>query len=213
MGEGDSDEVPSEQLQENVCTEARLSLNQQLNRIEQYDRKAVELFRSNILLAGVLLSGLTIVVRTDGVDPIDFFNVWSVIGAFSLGASTLLCAMAYTSSSYDMGITSKTISKVESGEYDDNGDFNENLRGLYKGWLDHNRNTGVFNSYLITGAIIFLMDSIVFFIGSVAVVLSPELQAFSELLFGISLILIILSNVAVYYAEYLYMKIYPESNQ
>lgn len=208
MGEDDDNIEPPGQLQENVCTEARLTLNQQLSRIEKYDRKAVGLFRSNILLSGVLLSGVTIAVRTDGVAPTDFFNIWGVMGAFSLATSTVLCAMAYTSSSYDMGITPKTIKNVESGKYASTTEFNDELRGLYKQWLEHNKDTGSFNSYLITGGIILLMDSIVFFIGAVAVGLTPELQSFSEILFAIALLLIIISNLAVYYAERLYKVIY-----
>ena len=210
MGQDDDNIEPPGELQENVCTEARLTLNQQLSRIEKYDKKAVGLFRSNILLAGVLLSGLTVVVRTDGIEPTDFVNVWGIAGAFSLGFSTVLCAMAYTSSSYALGITSNTIDEVEEGIYAGTTEFNNELRGLYKQWLDYNANTGSFNSYLITGGIILLMNSIGFFIGAVAIVLSPVLKEYSSLLFIISLSVIIIADTLVYSAEWLYKRIYGD---
>lgn len=210
MGEEDGNREPSDELQESVCTEARLTLNQQLSRIEMYDRKAVGLFRSNILLAGVLLSGLTIAIRTDGIQPGEFLNIWGGVGVFSLGVSTVLCAMAYTSSSYAMRITPNVIENVERDEYDTASKFNEQLRDLYKGWLNYNRNTGDFNSYLITFGIILLMNSIVYFIGAVVAALTSLPQLPSIAMFLIVSLFVIIADIAVYFAEMVYKNVYDE---
>lgn len=210
MTDGDGSSEPPDELGKEVCREARLTLDQQLNRIEKYDKKAVGIFRSNILLAGVLISGLAIIVRTDGVGPSDFLNHWSILGGIGLGLSTLLAAMAYTSSSYDMGISSNTIENVERGVYSGSAEFSDELRDYYKGWLTHNKNVGGFNSYLITGAIILLMNGIAFFTGAVIIELTPPLQEYSTWLFVATLLVVSAADILVYFSEKVYMVIYGE---
>jgi len=207
--DGDSPEPPDE-LGRDICREARSTLDQQLDRIEKYDKKAVGIFRSNILLAGVLISGLAIIVRTDGVNPSDFLNIWSILGGIGIGLSTLLAAMAYTSSSYDMGISPKTIENVERGVYSGSAEFNDELRGYYKGWLTHNKNVGGFNSYLITGSIILIMNGIAFFTGSVIIELTPSLEEYSSLLLAGTVLVVAAADVLVYFSEVVYIAIYSE---
>ncbi|GGK74359.1 hypothetical protein [Haloarcula sebkhae] len=207
----DGAEVP-EQLWESVCHQARLTLDQQVTRIENYDTKAVGIFRANILLTGLLLSGLAIVVRTDGVNPGQFFNLWSLFGAIGLLFSTILSAMAYTSSSYDLGIGPQVISDAERGIYESEVSFQDDLRGLYKQWLQHNANVGKFNSYLITGAIILLMDAIVFFAGTVATGLYNPSDVVSVGLFILAVAIILIANLLVYFAEKIFILIYQENN-
>jgi len=210
VGSDDGDagtEVPDE-LWENVCHQARLTLDQQVLRIENYDTKAVGIFRANILLTGVLLSGLAIIVRTDGIDPSEFFNLWSAFGALSLLCSTILSAMAYTSSSYDLGIGPKVISDAERGIYDSKASFQDDLRDLYKEWLRHNANVGQFNSYLITGSIILLMDAIIFFAGTVGVGVYDLSTPIYIGTFVAALAIIVIANLLVYFAESIFIVIY-----
>jgi len=210
MAHGDGSSEPPDDLGKEVCREARLTLDQQLDRIEKYDKKAVGIFRSNILLAGVLISGLAIIVRTNGIGPLDFLNLWSITGGSGIGLSTLLAAMAYTSSSYDMGITSRTISNVERGIYSGSSEFNDDLRDFYRGWLNHNKNVGSFNSFLITGSIIFLMNGIAFFVGCVVIALTPILQSYSNWLFIATLLVVGAADFLVYFSEAFYVAIYGD---
>ena len=207
--EGDTVDVPDE-LWEEVCAESRATLDQQVRRIENYDTKAVGLFRANILLTGVLISGLAIIVRTNGVVPGQFLNGWSLFGALTLLLSTASSAMAYTSSSYDLGIGPEVIHDADRGIYESKAAFQNELRDLYKGWLEHNANVGTFNSYLITGTIILLIDSIIFFAGAVVTGLyTLPLLIDATLLLGAAVLMLIL-NAFVYSAEKVFVRIFPD---
>lgn len=122
--------------------------------------------------------------------------------------STVLSAIAYTSSSYDIGITPKTLEDIENGVYEDANDFNSSLRDFYKGWLNHNKNVGSFNSYLVTFSIILTLDAIVLFGGGVVTELSADLEPFSTYLLLVCIAVLVLTDLLIYFSELIYIVIY-----
>lgn len=204
------DDIPEliDGCRDDVCHEARETVNQQLKQISSHDTKSVGLFRANILLAGILLSGLAIVARTDAYGPGQFLNIWTRAGGAALFLSTLSAAMAYTSSSYEMGIASDIIEDVQNENYNDVEQLKDEIGDVYRQCLELNDLVSYFNGILITLSMILLLNSILLLLGGVVSVLNGWSSAFSDNMFLVSLIVIASADALIYLAEDLFMFIY-----
>ncbi|SFR41955.1 hypothetical protein SAMN04487947_1205 [Halogeometricum rufum] len=153
---------------EAACREARHTMDQQIEKIHREDQKAVGIFRLNLLVLGILSSALSLSIRTDAIATSHFLNAHTALGALALLGSSVVAAMAYTSSSFEMGID---LSRVEA---DGNSDktykgFYEKLHAEYCDWVTHNQKVHQFNSYAITWAMAIAIAGIVFFAGGIVV--------------------------------------------
>lgn len=200
-----------DRVDERVCKEARHTIDQQINRNESTDKKAVGLFRLNLLLAGLVITVLTFIPRTDAIGVSQLINIWSVFGIILLFISSIVAAMTYTSSSYDLGITPSLIGRVEDGEFDGIQDLDDHLTDLYKGWLRHNANVGQFNSYLITLAILLLLNSMIFLVlGAGYGLLDHQFgRVMYAALFGLTLIISVAISSVIWVADWVFAQVYP----
>ena len=148
-----------------VCDEARHTLNQQIERIEQADQKAVSLLRVNLLIAGIIVSSLMLIESFNGVTLSSFGNIWTTAGIVGLVCSTILASMTYSSSGYDIGIGPPMIDNTLQGQYDSREELDRRLSELYKVWLSHNEKIGRSNAYFITISILLVIDSMIFLLG------------------------------------------------
>lgn len=201
-------------VKESTCKEAQQTLNQQISKVESVDRKAIGIFRANLILAGLLLTSIGVLASTENISPADFFNIWSIAGITSLVLSTVLAAMTYTTSSYEVGISQNFVKNVEEGRFESQEDLQNRLLTLYTGWLKHNSEAETANKYLITGSIIAIVDSMIFFLIAPAVGFagrnfSPE----SILMFIAFLILLSILNVMIWKADSILMKLFIDEGE
>lgn len=145
--------------------EARRSLDAQIDKIESVDRLAIGLFRINILFAGLLLTGLSLTVRSQSVNPRQFINISSVVGSFVLWTALMVSAMTYTSSSLDLGVSPQFLANDQP---DDPKRLARKLVGRYEDWMGHNLEIYNTNRYLITLSIITTFGAVNFFVAGAA---------------------------------------------
>jgi hypothetical protein len=100
-----------------VSKEARETVNQQIKKIEMSDRKAIGLFRTNILLIGLLLTASSVIFRFDGLVESEFVNLGSLVGMLLLILASFMAGIAYTSSSYDIGISPSFVEETQGEDY------------------------------------------------------------------------------------------------
>ena len=193
-----------------VCEEARHVIDLQVSRNENYDRKAVRIFRSNLFLVGLLLTGLSITFGTNSINTLQFINIWGILGLLLSVTSSSFAAVAYTSSSYDLGISEEVLDEIPEN-YSNEEDFRSELRIKYKKWMSHNNNVSKFNSYLITTSIISAYSAIVLFVGATVVgIYNMKNDPFSLLLFGVTLIILTIIGLAFWFSERIFLTFYPE---
>lgn len=193
-----------------ICEEARDTLNQQIYRNEQVDQKALGIFRLNLLLMGLLLTIFTLIVDTD-VQEGRFISEWSIGALVFLLISTLFAAMTYTSTSYDVGISTDMIEDSEYGRFDSNSDLEHDLRDMYHEALDHNNKVGQFNAYFITIAIVALLNSIILITGAIGVGFSEYYDTTASTgLFILTLMAFAILNLLIWKADRIFAKIYSE---
>lgn len=121
--------------------------------------------------------------------------------------STFSAAITYATSSYDIGISPQVIEQVESGEFDDIEDFDEELRNLYKEWIKHNRKVGSFNVYLFMIALLSSFDGIIFLLGSGIIgIEGHRFSALSIIMFLILSILLLIFDWIIWTADGMYAR-------
>lgn len=202
MGSSDGDR------NELVCQEARHTLNQQIRRIDKADQKAISLLRVNLLLAGIIISFLTLAEGLDGIEATNFLNIWSIFGVILLFLSLIMSAMTYTSSGYEIGISPKMMGKVEGGTYATSTDFQNRLISLYEGWLRNNGQIARCNAYFITVSLLLAIDSVIFLIGGMVTgSLNTQGEIINYLAFAAVIIFVIPANLAIWWADMVITKI------
>jgi predicted membrane-bound mannosyltransferase len=149
-----------------ACKEGRHTVDQQIEKIHREDRKAVMLFRSNLIFLSIVASGVAFVVQAEQVSPLQFGNAHMALGATSIFLSTLIAAMTYTSSNFRMGVKPGAITQAH------NKTRNEYLTKLskeYQAWVQKNHKVHRINAYTINAALVFALGSMLFFFGGVVV--------------------------------------------
>ena len=184
-----------------ACNEARRTLDQQIEKIHKEDQKAVGIFRLNLLVLGILSSGVSLSIRTDTISASNFVNAHVAIGASSLILSTVLAAMTYTSSSFSMGIKPGPVTQAANDGYE-SGEFLNTLSSEYSNWLEYNQKVHKFNANSIVWAMIFAVAGLVFFIGGIAIgVLQIRGSPESYILLAVELILAMILAGFIYYSD------------
>jgi hypothetical protein len=159
------------------------------------------------------LTSISLTLGTDDVNTIQFINIWGVAGVSSLILSSFAAAIAYTSSYYDLGVSSKVINKVNDGGFSSEEDLNEELIVKYDKWIDHNNDVSEFNSYLITGAVILAFDSIIYLVGGGLVgIYEMKYDPLSLLLFAVVFVFIGVLSLVIWKAESLFLILFPEDS-
>jgi hypothetical protein len=208
-GAGDPEKGADKTVDQILCREAREVVNLQVSTIEMTDRKAMNLLRTDLILIGLLLTSFSIVVRTDGLVLIEFANAYTLAGTVSLISGTVMAAVAYNSSTYDIGISGEKIRDAgEKGETAE--ELREHLRGQYKSWIELNSDVNTFNTGLVTVAMIGVVDAVILFGAGVVVgVFEASLTLRSIIAFIILLVVLAGIDAAIYWAESIFIKMFP----
>lgn len=184
-----------------ACREARHTVDQQIEKIHREDKKAVGIFRVNILILGVLISALSISIKTDAIVTSHFLNAHTSLGVATLLLSSVIASMTYTSSTFDMGIKPAPVEEVCSGEWEYDP-FMSKLGDEYAKWVKANQRVHRFNAYAITWSIIFAIVGLVFFMGGIGVGVTESRGApISYGLLSIEIIICLVLGYCVYNSD------------
>lgn len=142
--------------------EAHRTVDSQSKTLDDIDSKAARVLRVNLVLLGVVLTGISVAVnahpggeRAVGVLA-DLANYYTVAGIVLLLASTAVAAVTYTASDLRTGMSGKDLRAVLDNEYD----YRQNLEGIvesYSHWIEHNFRTNAKNAPLETLTLLLLV--------------------------------------------------------
>lgn len=150
------------------CAEGSRTIDRQIQKIHKEDDKAIKISRLNLLVLGVLVSGVSFSIQSTEIVTGDFFNVHLYLGTAAVVLSTVVASMAYTSSTFEMGLGAGPIDDLRSGEIDD-AEYFEKLGEEYPAWIRDNHRVHRFNANAITWTLIFSIVGFILLMGGVAI--------------------------------------------
>lgn len=143
-------------------TEARKTIDHQIDALDDIDEKAARILRVNVLLVGVVLSVLSLGAQSQAVEVDDFLNRFVGIGVGSLLLSSALAAWTYTASDFQAGISPDDVATLF--ENDVTREQSEMVVAKsYALWIEYNEETNLLNTPLITATTVVLVVSIAHF--------------------------------------------------
>ncbi|WP_276301879.1 hypothetical protein [Halorussus lipolyticus] len=147
---------------ERTITEARETLNHQIQALNDMDTKAVKILRVNVLVIGVLLSALSFGAKSDSLAVTDFWSQYFGIGLVLLLTSSATAALTYRTTDFRAGVDSGNVIQVLDHDVTDE----ELLRVLtksYAKWIQYNTEANLRNAPWITLTTITLVASLTYF--------------------------------------------------
>lgn len=159
-----SNSSPDEKSLEIARDEAKQTLTEQINTLNDIDSKAQKILRLNILLTSLILAAVSFIVEnTDAVENLgDLINDFTVLGLSLLLASIALAALTYTASTYIGGMSAANIREMISR--DNSYSSTQNLEGLvssYAEWIEFNDVTNIRNTVYITLTVLIFVYGLV----------------------------------------------------
>lgn len=147
--------------------EGRRTIDKQNEILNNIDDKAARILRVNLVIVGLILTGLSIATgtgsQTDLVQVIlpDVINIYTELGLLALLLSTGVAALTYTASALRIGVTGESLRKIV---FEGNTPDRKRLRGLtrsYSKWIEQNYRTNAYNAPLATLTLTFLVYAVV----------------------------------------------------
>lgn len=202
-GQGAGDDL---QTLRHVCGEAKTSIDNQIEKIHQEEKKASSITRLNLLLIGVLVSGVSLGIHTEGLLIDQLLNTHLVLGVVFLVLSTVGASMAYISTEFTTGISDEGVHDVLADRPDES-EYLRDLARYYETWLDKNHKAHRLNTYLITWSMIFSIWGLFLSLGGVIVgVLEAQATLFSQALLAAEVLALLILGLCLYYSRYLSKK-------
>jgi len=124
------------------------------------------LFRSNLIFLSIVASGVAFIIQGGDLDPLQFGNAHVALGAIFIFFSTLIAAMAYTSSNFHMGVKPSAITEAHTKT---RNQYLTKLSREYESWVTTNHEVHRLNAHTINAALVCALASMVFFFGGVIV--------------------------------------------
>lgn len=147
--------------------EGRRTIDKQNEILNNIDDKAARILRINLVIVGLLLTGLSVATGTGSeTGPVEQLlpsavNTYTELGLFMLLLSTGVAALTYTASALRIGVTGGSLRRIVfEGDTSDR----KRLRGLtrsYSKWIEQNYRTNAYNAPLATLTLIFLVYAVV----------------------------------------------------
>ncbi|WP_277543834.1 hypothetical protein [Haloarcula laminariae] len=161
MTSDDEDESDDIDILQIAHDEAHRTVDNQIQTLDDIDAKAARILRLNIVLLGVILTGLSVASPAQGAGnaPVvyaDFANSYSIAGICFLLLSTGVAAVTYTASSLTAGVGPNDLVQMVENDYTDT----QNLEGLvssYSNWVEYNYRVNAKNAPLGTLTLLLLI--------------------------------------------------------
>lgn len=137
--------------------EARTTIDHQIRTVNDIDAKAIRILRVNVVLVGLVLTGVSLIVRSDAREVgATILNGYLVSGMGFLLLSTALAAVTYTATSIRTGIGPSDLRSVLDGGFSAD-QVRTGLIESYAHWMEFNHATNVRNAPLVTATIVLLV--------------------------------------------------------
>lgn len=181
--------------------EAHRVIDNQIKTLDDIDNKAARLLRINLVLLGIILTGLSLALDTNSSSEsiqvvTRLNNMYTISGVLFLLASTAVAAITYTSSSLQAGVSANDLRQF----LDNNLDDRTNLEGLIEGyaeWIEYNYKVNARNAPLGTLTLLLLIFAM----------LSLSLGVYTAISggpnIGILIILSLLAGFIVYFTGFI----------
>jgi len=145
--------------------EAHRTVDNQINTLDGIDEKAAKILRVNLVLIGVVLTGVSVTATNQGLGEAvgslqALLNWYFVAGVAAIIASTSLAAFTYTATTKRAGMSGRDIDNLLSNEYTPK----QNLEGIvesYSTWMEYNFKTNTKTAPLGTGILVLLIYGLV----------------------------------------------------
>lgn len=138
--------------------EARRTLEEQLRVLEDIDTKAVKVLRVNVVLVGLVLTTVSIAVRT-GRPVESLLNWYLVAGVGCLLASTAVAGLTYTTSNIRGGIDPDGLRYMLENDLSDERNVEE-LVYSYADWIESNYELNVRSAPLGTLTVLLVVHAL-----------------------------------------------------
>lgn len=189
-------DVPDNEYEERVARarlareEARQTIAEQSATLSDIDEKAIQIFRINLVVASILVTGLSIAVSAERVSSHTLITPYTATGSVLLFASIILSATTYTSTSERIGIAKSAIDGAILDQSYDYDLVEEEIALQYGNMIRYNFKKNASNALLFTltllvavGAICYLTLGIIDIYDPGMVTPSTNLLVFSFFLF------------------------------
>lgn len=140
--------------------EARQTIEEQTATLSDIDEKAIQIFRINILVASVLVTGLSIAIRSNSIASRMLITPYTTIGGISLFISIILSATTYTSTSERIGIAKEAIDESILNQKYDYDLVEEEIALQYGQMIQYNFKKNASNALLFTLTLIAAVGSV-----------------------------------------------------
>lgn len=132
--------------------EARRTIDYQHRTLADIDTKASRLLRINLLVVGLLLTGVSISAGRSSPPLGAFLNGFTFLGIASLLASTILAGITYTATTLRIGVDADTVRQILSEDLSD-GQIDRGLAKSYANWIEGNRRESRTNARFVSATI------------------------------------------------------------
>ncbi|WP_115865727.1 hypothetical protein [Halorussus litoreus] len=146
---------------EKGVSEARETLDTQVENLNDIDTKAIRILRINVLLIGLILSALTFSANNPIVPFRRFLNVYLGTGIFLLIGSSATAGLTYTSSDSRAGVSKPNITTMLREDLTAE-ELNLVLSKSYAKWIRENQSTEILNSFFSTSTILLLIYAVTY---------------------------------------------------
>jgi len=175
--------------------EAHRTIDSQIQTLDDIDSKAARLLRLNLILLGIVLTGLSLAAPAESGTNVpiayaDLANRYNVAGVILLLFSTGVAAVTYTASSLQAGAGPEDLKQMINNDYSDR----ENLEGLvesYAEWIQYNYTVNAKNAPLGTLTLLLLILAMVAFSLGVKNAISGTVEWWLLLIVGLLLAAVI----------------------
>ncbi|WP_152418491.1 hypothetical protein [Haloarcula amylolytica] len=142
-------------------SEARETIDAQIETLNDIDTKAIRVLRVNVLLVGLFISALTFSTRTNSLNLDAFINIYLGNGILLLILSTVSAGLTYTASNFKPGIGKQNI--ITTLEEDLNKEeLDRVLIKSYAKWINDNNSTQTLNAFYSTSMLLFLIYALTY---------------------------------------------------
>ncbi|WP_276301972.1 hypothetical protein [Halorussus lipolyticus] len=149
-------DIPEDEYEERVARaqlareEARETISEQTSTLSDIDEKAIQVFRINIVVASILVTGLSIAVSSKNLSSKTLITPYTTTGGLLLFTSIVLSATTYTSTAEKIGITRESIAEGILNQQYDYDLVEEEIALKYGQMIHYNFRKNASNALLFT---------------------------------------------------------------
>ncbi|USZ67431.1 hypothetical protein NGM10_11915 [Halorussus salilacus] len=181
-------DIPDDEYEERIARarlareEARQTIDEQTATLSDIDEKAIQIFRINLVVASILVTGLSIAVSAEDVSLDVLITPYTTTGGVLLFTSIILSSVTYTSTSERIGIAKEAIEDSILNQKYDYDLIEEEIALEYGRMIRYNFEKNASNALLFTLTLLVAVGSIFYLtLGIVDIHNSITLHPYSNL--------------------------------